>query len=241
MPLKALHYFERALHYFERALQSFKRALSSLKRALHAVILSLYPLLTLKLKPYMSADYDFLCRWPSLNACSAEHVLAAMQADSMPVNQLININLEQQVPNAYPFYRSVYICVCVCPSVSMSVTLCLCLLLALSEHLWGSQSFSLCLYLSLGLSLPLSLSVSVSLISLSPQSISLTSLSLPPVTVVIHLYNAATHCNTLQHPARCWMWCMKAWWLQGYQTAFSKEFEPQHKLLWSSTSIVRSY
>ena len=156
------------------------------------MILSLYPLLTLKLKPYMSADYDFLCRWPSLNACSAEHVLAAMQADSMPVDQLININLEQQVSHGYSVYRSV--CVCVCHFMSF--------LLALSAYLSASGDYSLCLSLSICLSISLSLSVSrflsVSLISLPPPSVSLTSLPLPLVRVVIHLYNAATQYNTMQ-------------------------------------------
>jgi hypothetical protein len=42
-------------------------------------------------------EFQFLCRWPSLNPCSAEHILEAMQSAGMPVESLVNINSDAAV------------------------------------------------------------------------------------------------------------------------------------------------
>ena len=42
-------------------------------------------------------DYQFLCRWPSLNPCSADHVLEAMQSAGMDPRMLIYISSDPDV------------------------------------------------------------------------------------------------------------------------------------------------
>ena len=44
-----------------------------------------------------SPEHDWLTIWPSLNPCSADHVLAALHTAGLAVDQLLNINSEQQV------------------------------------------------------------------------------------------------------------------------------------------------